>query len=49
VGGRNLIERIPKTIRLNDEEVSEALADCIASIVTSVRVALERTPPEFPE
>ncbi|RPI23127.1 MAG: rod shape-determining protein [Acidobacteria bacterium] len=47
VKGRNLIEGIPKTVTITDEEVREALADSISTIVNAVRVALERTPPEL--
>ena len=47
VRGRNLIEGIPKTITITDEEIREALADGVAAIVDGVRVALEKTPPEL--
>src|SRR5216110_2630224 len=47
VRGRNLIEGIPKTKTMTDEEVREALADSISTIMNAVRVALERTPPEL--
>jgi rod shape-determining protein MreB and related proteins len=47
IKGRNLIEGIPKTIVVNDEEIREALADSVATIINAVRVALERTPPEL--
>src|SRR5215216_3615718 len=47
VRGRNLIEGIPKTITITDEEVRESLADSISTIINAVRVALERTPPEL--
>jgi rod shape-determining protein MreB len=47
VRGRNLIEGIPKTITVTDEEIREALADSFVSIVDAVRVALEKTPPEL--
>ncbi|MBI3940175.1 MAG: rod shape-determining protein [Acidobacteria bacterium] len=47
IKGRNLIEGIPKTVTITDTEVREALADCTATIVNAVRVALERTPPEL--
>src|SRR4026208_216249 len=43
VRGRNLIEGIPKTITITDEEVREALADPIPAILNAVRVPLERT------
>ena len=47
IKGRNLIEGIPKTLQITDEEVREALSDSISTIVNAVRVALERTPPEL--
>lgn len=47
VRGRNLIEGVPKTITITDEEIREALADSIVSIVDAIRVALEKTPPEL--
>jgi rod shape-determining protein MreB and related proteins len=47
IKGRNLIEGVPRTITITDEEVREALADPIATVVNAVRVALERTPPEL--
>src|SRR5207244_11381670 len=47
VRGRNLIEGIPKTITVTDEEIRDALADSVAAIVNLVRLALEKTPPEL--
>ena len=47
VRGRNLIEGIPKTITITDEEIREALSDAVSTIINAVRVALERTPPEL--
>ncbi len=47
IKGRNLAEGIPKTLTLTDEEVREALASCIRTIIDGVRAALERTPPEL--
>lgn len=47
IKGRDLIEGIPKTVTITDEEIRESLADAITSIVNAVRVALERTPPEL--
>jgi len=47
IKGRNLIEGVPKTIEVNDSEIREALAECIATIMNGIRVALERTPPEL--
>ncbi len=47
VRGRNLIEGVPRTIIITDEEVREALDHSVRSIVNAVRVALERIPPEL--
>jgi rod shape-determining protein MreB len=47
VKGRDLVEGIPKTLTINDEEIREALAETVNSIVDAVRTALERTPPEL--
>ncbi|MFQ5739614.1 MAG: rod shape-determining protein [Acidobacteriota bacterium] len=47
IKGRDLIEGVPKTVTITDEEVREALSDSISTIVNAVRVALERTPPEL--
>ena len=47
VKGRHLIEGLPKTITITDEEIREALAETVNVIVDAVRVALERTPPEL--
>src|SRR6187549_1083905 len=47
VKGRDLVEGVPKTLTLTDEEVREALSEVVAAIVETVRVALERTPPEL--
>ncbi|HWP34240.1 MAG TPA: rod shape-determining protein [Thermodesulfobacteriota bacterium] len=47
VKGRDLVAGIPKTLEITSEEVREALAEPINAIVETVRVALERTPPEL--
>src|ERR1700674_1881263 len=47
IKGRDLVEGVPKTLTLTDEEVREALSEVVAAIVESVRVALKRTPPEL--
>src|SRR6266550_7567689 len=47
IKGRDLVEGVPKTLTLTDEEVREALSEVVAAIVETVRVALERTPPEL--
>jgi rod shape-determining protein MreB len=47
IKGRNLIEGIPKTVTICDEEIREALSDSIGIIINALKVALERTPPEL--
>ena len=47
IKGRHLIEGVPKTITVTDEEIREALAETVNAIVDAVRVALECTPPEL--
>ncbi|MBI2214136.1 MAG: rod shape-determining protein [Acidobacteria bacterium] len=47
IKGRDLVEGVPKTLVVSDEEIREALGETVATIVEAVRVALERTPPEL--
>lgn len=47
IKGRDLVEGKPKTITITDREIREALSEVSSSIVESVRMALERTPPEL--
>lgn len=47
VKGRDLVAGLPKTISISSEEVREALLDPISTIVDSVRITLERCPPEL--
>ncbi len=47
IKGRDLMDGIPKTLVVSDEEIREALAEPVNAIVDAVRQALERTPPEL--
>jgi rod shape-determining protein MreB len=47
IRGRDLVGGLPKTIRISEDEVREALAEPVKQIVETVRQALERTPPEL--
>jgi len=47
IKGRDLVEGVPKTLVVSDEEIREALGETVSTIVEAVRVALERTPPEL--
>ena len=47
VKGRDLVTGIPKTLEINSEEVREALAESINTIIDTLRITLEGTPPEL--
>ena len=47
VKGRDLVAGLPKTLMITSQEVREALLEPVASIIESVRVTLERCPPEL--
>ncbi len=47
IKGRDLVEGIPKTLVISDEEIREALSETVSNIIEAVRVALEQTPPEL--
>ncbi len=47
IKGRDLVEGIPKTLVMSDEEIREALSETVSNIIEAVRMALEQTPPEL--
>ncbi len=47
VRGRNLSEGVPRTFTINSNEVLESLQESLYGIVSAVKSALERTPPEL--
>ncbi|MEM9290418.1 MAG: rod shape-determining protein [Acidobacteriota bacterium] len=47
IKGRDLVEGVPKTLMVTDQEIREALSEPVATVVEAVRQALERTPPEL--
>lgn len=47
VRGRSVVEGVPRSFTLNSNEILEALSDPIKGIVSAVRVALEKSPPEL--
>lgn len=47
IRGRDLISGLPKTIQITSQEVTEALSDTVDSIIDSVKLTLEQTPPEL--
>lgn len=47
VKGRDLVAGLPKTLTITSQEVREAILEPVSSIVESVRISLERCPPEL--
>jgi len=47
VKGRDLVAGLPKTLTVTSEEIREAIQEPISTIVESIRVTLERCPPEL--
>ncbi len=47
VRGRNLMNGLPAIINVTSAEIRESMADEIRSIIESIRVTLENTPPEL--
>lgn len=47
VQGRDQVAGLPRTISINSEEVTEALADPLAAILSVIKSVLEKTPPEL--
>ena len=47
VRGRDLMDGLPRTVRLRSEEVREALTEPLIAITDRIRQVLEQTPPEL--
>jgi rod shape-determining protein MreB len=47
VKGRDLVNGRPSEVDVSEAEIAEALAEPVGQIVSAVRAALERTPPEL--
>lgn len=47
VKGRDLVSGIPKILAIDSEEIRVSIAEQIDSIVETVKIALEQTPPEL--
>lgn len=47
VRGRDLVQGLPKTVRVSSVETEEALKETTAQIVEAIHGVLERTPPEL--
>ncbi len=47
VKGRDMVACLPKTLTITSQEVREALMEPVQSILESIRISLERCPPEL--
>lgn len=47
VKGRDLVAGLPKTLTVTSEEIRDALQEPVSNIVDSVRITLEKCPPEL--
>lgn len=47
IKGRDLVSGIPKIIEIDSDEVRESISEQIETIVETVKMALEQTPPEL--
>lgn len=47
IKGRDLITGIPKTVEVNSDEIRESIQEQIDSILETIKVVLEQTPPEL--
>jgi rod shape-determining protein MreB and related proteins len=47
IKGRDLVAGIPRTQSISDDEIREAMLEPVNAIVDTIRIALERTPPEL--
>ena len=47
VKGRDLMQGVPREVRISEAQAAQALAEPVSQIVEAVKVALEATPPEL--
>lgn len=47
IKGRDLINGLPKTVKITSDEIRECLQEPICAVVDVVKTALEETPPEL--
>ena len=47
IKGRDLVEGIPKTLKISSAQIREALSEPVDAIIEAVKQALEQTPPEL--
>jgi rod shape-determining protein MreB len=47
VKGRDLMQGVPREVRISEKQASDALSEPVGQIVDAVKLALEATPPEL--
>ncbi len=47
IKGRNLINGLPENITVNSDDIREALSEPLSKIIESIKLTLEKTPPEL--
>jgi rod shape-determining protein MreB and related proteins len=47
VKGSDAVGRVPKSITVAEDEIRDAVYDCLGTIIETIRSTLERTPPEI--
>ncbi|MCL5046868.1 MAG: rod shape-determining protein [Actinobacteria bacterium] len=47
IRGRDLVTGLPRTLKITSEEVRRALAEPVAAIIETIKITLEKTPPEL--
>jgi rod shape-determining protein MreB len=47
IKGRHIADGVPRSQVISSREAHQALSECLAGIVTAIRIALEQTPPEL--
>jgi rod shape-determining protein MreB len=47
IRGRDLMNGVPKEIKISERQVAESLSEPVGQIIEAVKVALEHTPPEL--
>lgn len=47
IKGRNLVDGLPKNVRISADEVRDALSDPLGLIIDAIKSTLEKTPPEL--
>ncbi len=47
IKGRDLVTGLPKTIKVTEDQIRDALKEPVSAIVDSIKTTLEKTPPEL--